>query len=66
MFKDYRFHPKYSADVQGGFKSLTYSNKIDPSEFICSNELSEGTCHDAECTDQHFRDMAVSGAYFAT
>ncbi|KAM0712084.1 hypothetical protein Q7P37_011178 [Cladosporium fusiforme] len=62
MFKDYRFHPKFPLDVQGGFKSLTYSNKIDPTEFICPNELSEGVCHDVECTDQHFRNMAVSDA----
>lgn len=62
MFKDYRFHPKYTSDVQGGFKSLTYSNKIDPAEAMCPNELSSGTCQDQACIYQHFNASAFTGA----
>ncbi|KAM0705694.1 hypothetical protein Q7P35_007054 [Cladosporium inversicolor] len=60
MFKDYRFHPQFTSDVQGGFKSLTYSNKLDPTEAMCPNELSNGTCQDQSCLHQHFYDTAIN------
>jgi hypothetical protein len=62
MFKDYRFHPKFTSDVQGGFKSLTYSNKIDPSEIMCPEELSTGVCPEQTCDFQHFANTAINGA----
>lgn len=65
MFRDYRFHPQFTSDVQGGFKSLTYSNKLDPTEAMCPNELSSGTCQDKSCMHQHFHNTAINGAYRA-
>ena len=62
MFKDYRFHPKFTSDVHGGFKSLTYSNKIDPSETMCPEELSAGVCLEQKCAFQHFANTAIDGA----
>ena len=62
MFRDYRYHPKFTSDVQGGFKSLTYSNKLDPIEAMCPNELSNGTCQDQSCLHQHFHNTAINGA----
>ena len=62
MFKDYRFHPKFNSDIQGGFKSLTYSNKIDPTEPMCPNELSSGKCDDPACAHQHFNNTSINGA----
>ncbi|GAB7328177.1 hypothetical protein MBLNU13_g00203t1 [Cladosporium sp. NU13] len=60
MFKDYRFHPQFTSNVQGGFKSLTYSNKLDPTETMCPNELSNGTCQDQSCLHQHFYNTAIN------
>lgn len=62
MFHDYRYHPEYSNKVKGGFRSLTYSNKINTESTLCANELTNGACRDEECTDQHFADMGVNGA----
>lgn len=61
-FKGYRFHPDYSNEVQGGFRSLTYSHQIDPHKELCRYEVASGVCNDDSCEYQHFRDMAVSGA----
>lgn len=62
MFRDYRFHPEYSTKVKGGFRSLTYSNKLDAEATLCENELLSGQCLDEECTDQHFAKIGVNGA----
>jgi hypothetical protein len=62
IFKDYRFHPKFTSDVQGGFKSLTYSNKIDPTEAMCPEELSAGSCQQQNCDFQHFANTGINGA----
>ena len=62
MFHDYRYHPEFSNKVSGGFRSLTYSNKIDPEATLCPNELTSGGCHDEGCTNQHFANMGVNGA----
>ncbi|KAI5243499.1 hypothetical protein E4T42_07319 [Aureobasidium subglaciale] len=61
-FKGYRFHPDYPRDVQGGYRSLTYSHQIDPNKELCRYEVASGVCNDDSCEYQHFRDMAVSGA----
>ncbi|KXT06820.1 hypothetical protein AC578_7256 [Pseudocercospora eumusae] len=59
-FKDFRFHPEFEQTVPGGFKSLTYSHKIDPENTLCPFELNGGSCIDKSCTHQHFRSLALS------
>ncbi|THW80097.1 hypothetical protein D6D19_00701 [Aureobasidium pullulans] len=61
-FKGYRFHPDYPREVQGGYRSLTFSHQIDPNKELCRFEVARGVCNDSSCEYQHFRDMAVSGA----
>lgn len=61
-FKSYRYHPEYSKDVSGGFRSMTYSHQIDPEKPICRFEAAGGTCNDDECDNQHFRGMGLDGA----
>jgi hypothetical protein len=61
-FKSYRYHPEYSKDVSGGFRSMTYSHQIDPEKPICRFEAAGGTCNDDECNNQHFRGMGLDGA----
>ncbi|EME84409.1 uncharacterized protein MYCFIDRAFT_214726 [Pseudocercospora fijiensis CIRAD86] len=58
--EDYRFHPEFEHTVPGGFKSLTYSHKIDSENTLCPFELSGGSCIDKSCTHQHFRSLALS------
>ena len=50
------------SEVPGGFRSLTYSHKIDPHIPICQYEAAGGRCNDASCDSQHFRNMGLSGA----
>ncbi|CAD0037749.1 unnamed protein product [Aureobasidium pullulans] len=59
-FKGYRFHPDYPREVQGGYRSLTFSHQIDPNKELCRFEVARGVCNDSSCEYQHFRDMAVS------
>lgn len=61
-FKGYRYHPDYPREVQGGYRSLTYSHQIDPNKELCRYEVASGVCNDSSCDYQHFRDMGVSGA----
>ena len=61
-FKAYRFHPQYSIDVPGGFRSMTYSHCIDANKEICPFEAVGGHCNDAKCEYQHFAKMGVTGA----
>ncbi|TLD07706.1 hypothetical protein PgNI_10292 [Pyricularia grisea] len=56
-FRSYRFHPKYAETVTGGLKSLTYTNKINPKQALCLNELTQKKCNDPECGFQHFKSM---------
>ncbi|KAI9367690.1 hypothetical protein BJX61DRAFT_527272 [Aspergillus egyptiacus] len=60
LFKAYRYHPNYSDNVSGGYRSLTYSHNIDPLKHLCPFESSGGICNDRSCEYQHFRDMALS------
>lgn len=60
-FKSFRFHPQFSDVVKNGFRSLTYSNNIDPKTPLCSAELEGRFCEDVKCVDQHFGSMALSG-----
>ncbi len=58
-FKSYRFHSEFNDTVKTGYRSLTYSNSIDPSRPLCSTELSGQTCTDATCEDQHFSQLGL-------
>ncbi|KAK2748894.1 hypothetical protein FQN57_007177 [Myotisia sp. PD_48] len=60
LFKAYRYHPNYTDNIDGGFRSLTYSHNIDPHKPLCDFEMSGGTCNDRSCHYQHFRDMDLS------
>ncbi|KAL6238075.1 hypothetical protein BDW75DRAFT_202559 [Aspergillus navahoensis] len=60
LFRAYRYHPNYSDNVSGGYRSLTYSHNIDPLKHVCPFETSGGVCNDRSCEFQHFRDMALS------
>lgn len=60
-FKSYRFHPDFLKDVTNGFRSLTYSNAINPQNPICQYEFG-GVCNDESCANQHFHKMGLSGA----
>ncbi|KAE8386331.1 hypothetical protein BDV23DRAFT_163412 [Aspergillus alliaceus] len=59
-FKAYRYHPNYTNDVTGGYRSLTYSHNIDPMVYLCPFEGAGGVCNDRSCEFQHFRDMNLS------
>lgn len=61
-FRSYRFHPKYSADVAGGLKSLTYSSRIDPKKEMCPDEWEGNDCPRGEaCMFQHFQNIIAPG-----
>ncbi|KAF2454198.1 hypothetical protein BDY21DRAFT_366311 [Lineolata rhizophorae] len=60
IFKAYRYHPEFANEVTGGFRSLTYSTKIDPMKTLCIFETMGGACNDPHCKSQHFRDMLLS------
>ncbi|KLJ12059.1 hypothetical protein EMPG_12816 [Blastomyces silverae] len=60
LFKAYRYHPRFTEDVSGGYRSLTYSHNIDPHNYICPYEAAGGFCNDHSCEYQHFRDMTLS------
>ncbi|KAI7365656.1 hypothetical protein KC354_g4747 [Hortaea werneckii] len=59
-FRDYRFHPAYTDTVSGGYRSLTYSHRIDPWNAFCPFELQGGTCNDRSCGFQHFGNVSLS------
>jgi Putative zinc-finger domain len=61
-FQSFRYHQKFKEAVpQGGYRSLTYSNNIDPSVPLCATELAGGVCENAKCGEQHFRHLGLSG-----
>ena len=62
-FHSYRYHSNYLETVSQGFRSLTYSHRIDPMKPLCRFEAVGGICNDQSCDGQHFRDMEISGAY---
>ena len=62
QFKSYRYHPNYATEVSEGFRSLTYSHKINPDKPICRYEAAGGRCNDESCDSQHFRSLGLSGA----
>lgn len=62
-FKTFRFHQDYNDTVKSGYRSLTYSNNIDPSRPLCPTELSGENCSDPTCEEQHFRQIGLPGMY---
>ncbi|EJT70712.1 hypothetical protein GGTG_11735 [Gaeumannomyces tritici R3-111a-1] len=62
-FRSYRFHPEYANNVQGGLKSLTYTNKINPNQELCPDEITRGRCDDKTCRFQHFASMKPKDDY---
>lgn len=58
-FKSYRFHSEYNDRVKSGYRSLTYSNNIDPSRPLCPTELSGQACADPTCEEQHFSQLGL-------
>jgi hypothetical protein len=65
-FRAFRFHPTFEQEVQGGFKSITYSNNIKDDKELCRYELAGGVCNDPSCEFQHFGDMGLPGASVST
>lgn len=61
MFKAYRYHSNFRQDVPGGFKSLTYSNTIDPGLPLCPEEMAGAVCENPDCVGQHMRNMGLAG-----
>ncbi len=62
ILKSFRFNPRFTEVVAGGYRSLTYSNKIDSRCPLCPTEAGGGVCTDPKCEEQHFRQMALPGA----
>lgn len=62
-FRAYRYHPHYLDNIKGGFRSLTYSNNINPNSPLCAFEIYGGVCNDRDCQFQHLRDLSLSGAF---
>ncbi|OQV02095.1 putative zinc-finger domain-containing protein [Cladophialophora immunda] len=58
-FKTYRFHSDYPDAVKSGYRSLTYSNNIDPTRPLCPAELSGEACKDPACEEQHFAQLEL-------
>jgi Putative zinc-finger domain len=61
-FKNFRYHDHFPEMVSSGYKSLTFSNNIDPRRPFCPTELAGQACEDPTCEEQHFRQVALTGA----
>jgi Putative zinc-finger domain len=61
-FKNFRYHDHFPEMVSSGYKSLTWSNNIDPRRPFCPTELAGQACEDPTCEEQHFRQVALTGA----
>lgn len=61
-FRSFRFHPQFHDQVQGGLRSLTYSNQIDARQPLCPDELAGRDCpRGRECEFQHFNVIQAPG-----
>ncbi|KAF5512208.1 Protein red1 [Colletotrichum aenigma] len=59
-FRAYRYHPNFAETVAGGLRSLTYSNRIDPDQPVCPDQLASRECpRGADCIYQHFETMKL-------
>jgi hypothetical protein len=67
QFSYYRLSSNFAMTNTNGssdsLKSVSYSNKIDLKNTLCKFETAGGSCNDPSCDEQHFKDMAVSGAF---
>ena len=64
-FQSFRYNEEFQKAVPNdGFRSLTYSNNIDPNVPLCPTELASGACEDSKCEEQHFRHLGLSGMDF--
>lgn len=62
-FRSYRYHPQYSALVSSGFRSLTYSGKIQDDVALCPTETAGESCREAACRFQHFATIVPKGEF---
>ncbi|KAG0248794.1 hypothetical protein BG011_009913 [Mortierella polycephala] len=60
MFRSFRFSPRFKRTVRDGYRSLSFSHKIDPMKRMCLYELSGGSCNDDTCMSQHLRDCGLT------
>lgn len=61
-FHGYRFHPLFKQEVAGGFRSASYSNRIDVKKELCPDELAGHSCpRGNQCEFQHFGTMQAPG-----
>lgn len=60
-YPSYRYNEHFSEAAKDGYRSLTYSNSIDPRTPLCPTELSGETCQDPTCEEQHFRHLGLTG-----
>ncbi|KAH7316616.1 hypothetical protein B0I35DRAFT_512522 [Stachybotrys elegans] len=66
-FRAYRFHPQFKESIHGGFRSLTYSNKIDARKEVCPDQLTGGVCpRGRNCPFQHLEAMQLSDGQIIT
>ena len=61
-FKTFRYDDRFPSLVANGFKSLTFSNNIDPKQPFCLTELAGDECRDPFCNKQHFHQIELTGA----
>lgn len=59
QFHAYRYHPDFVSRVGNGYRSLTYSHKIDALKPLCPYDIG-GRCNDPACDNQHFKSMNLS------
>lgn len=60
-FPAYRHNTLFDESAKDGYRSLTYSNKIDPKVPLCPTELAGEICQDPQCEEQHFRHLGLPG-----
>lgn len=60
-FPAYKYHEQFDDSAKDGYRSLTYSNRIDPRVPLCPTELAGEICQDAQCEEQHFRHLGLNG-----
>ncbi|KAF9177821.1 Zinc finger C3H1 domain-containing protein, partial [Haplosporangium sp. Z 767] len=60
MFRSFRFSSRFKRTVRDGYRSLSFSHKIDPMKRMCLYELSGGSCNDDTCMSQHLRDCGLT------
>ncbi|CAK7273248.1 hypothetical protein SEPCBS119000_005555 [Sporothrix epigloea] len=56
-FRSFRYHPQYSVFVPSGYRSLTFSGKIQDDVVLCPTETAGESCREAACRFQHFATM---------